>query len=376
MADSPTNTVPTAAGTNAPDTLNTNTPATSKFRDPQDGWVDVSGFLDTAYGFLPMAAPITEPAVGYGAAGGLLFIDRPENDTNGFNRPNMAMVGGLGTENGTGALLSGYRGSWFDDKLETRTFFAYGSINLKFYGIGDGPLNDDPVPYTLRPIGGLFDVRYRLGNSPFQVGMEYRAAATSVTFDGPLPAQVTSSELDSRIAALRPTVTYDTRDNIFTPNKGIYAQAGVGVYNGVFGSDWNFEKVDLSGIFYTPLADTVTLGWKVETKWSFGESPFYTKPSIDLRGVTAMRYMGDYVADEELELRWQFWRRFSLVGFTGLGAAWNDFAKYQDQLKVVSGGVGFRYEIARRYGLHMGMDVAFGPNQPAIYVQVGSAWFR
>ena len=42
-----------------------------------DGWFDLSDFLDEKYGFLPLLVPITEPAVGYGAAGGLAFIDKP-----------------------------------------------------------------------------------------------------------------------------------------------------------------------------------------------------------------------------------------------------------------------------------------------------------
>jgi len=29
-----------------------------------------------------------------------------------------------------------------------------------------------------------------------------------------------------------------------------------------------------------------------------------------------------------------------------------------------------------RNGLHMGLDVAFGPDEPAIYIQFGSAWLR
>jgi hypothetical protein len=38
-----------------------------------DGWPDVSGFLSEKYGFLPLAFPITEPAVGYGVSGGVAF---------------------------------------------------------------------------------------------------------------------------------------------------------------------------------------------------------------------------------------------------------------------------------------------------------------
>jgi hypothetical protein len=47
------------------------TNAPSKFRSAEDGWPDASGFLDEKYGFLPVVIPITEAAVGYGAAGGL-----------------------------------------------------------------------------------------------------------------------------------------------------------------------------------------------------------------------------------------------------------------------------------------------------------------
>jgi hypothetical protein len=75
-------------------------------------------------------------------------------------------------------------------------------------------------------------------------------------------------------------------------------------------------------------------------------------------------------------LRWQFFNRFSIVGFSGYGAAWNDFERYDKTLTAWTGGVGFRYELARKYGLHMGLDVAFGPDAPIIYVQFGSAWMR
>lgn len=38
--------------------------------------------------------------------------------------------------------------------------------------------------------------------------------------------------------------------------------------------------------------------------------------------------------------------------------------------------VGFRYLVARRYGLHMGLDVAGGPNSTVFYVVFGSAWLH
>src|SRR3954468_17175536 len=49
------------------------------FHDPDDGAFDVSNFLSTRVGFLPIAMPITEPAVGYGLSLGLTFLhDTPQ----------------------------------------------------------------------------------------------------------------------------------------------------------------------------------------------------------------------------------------------------------------------------------------------------------
>lgn len=107
-----------------------------------------------------------------------------------------------------------------------------------------------------------------------------------------------------------------------------------------------------------------------------GDGPFYLRPFLYLRGATIMRYQGEETPQIETEFRWQFWKRFSLVGFVGGGAAWNDFERLDDTQTVVTGGAGFRYEIARRHGIHMGLDVAFGPDNTALYVQVGSTWAR
>jgi hypothetical protein len=89
-----------------------------------------------------------------------------------------------------------------------------------------------------------------------------------------------------------------------------------------------------------------------------------------------MRYQGEEVAQLEAELRWQFWGRWSVLGFAGAGNAWTGFEKVDNTQGVVSGGGGFRYELAQTYGIHMGVDVAFSRDTAAFYVQTGSAWMR
>jgi hypothetical protein len=351
----------------------------SKFRSGDDGWLDVSGFLDERYGFMPLVIPITEPAVGYGAAGGLTFIDKPLGEAQaGFGRPNITVVGGLGTENGTWGAMAGNMHHWLDDRLQTLVGVIRASVNLDFRGIGqNGALQDHPLTYNLEPSGGMAQARVRLGQSYVWAGLSYALATTQVKFDAPaLTPGLPDFQRESRVGGLTPSLTYDSRDNIFTPTRGTYAEAGAGLFSQALGGDSEFQRVNLTAMHFLPLHPRLTLGVRGDAVFSYGDAPFYMRPFIFLRGVPVMRYQGEETAQVEAELRWQFWKRLSLIGFVGAGGAWNDFERFDDSVTVVTGGTGFRYEIARKYGLHMGLDVAFGPDTTAIYVQFGSAWAR
>ena len=148
------------------------------------------------------------------------------------------------------------------------------------------------------------------------------------------------------------------------------------MFDEAFGGDDSFQRIALTYIGYRPCQPALTLGVRGGVTFSFDDVPFYLRPFINLRGAPILRYQGEHAAEVETELRWQFWRRFSLVGFAGFGAAWNDLEQFDDSVTVTTGGTGFRYEIARKYGIHAGLDVAFGPDETAIYVQFGSAWAR
>lgn len=353
--------------------------APSNLRSAEDGGFDLSSFLDEKYGFLPIVMPITEPAVGYGAAGGLAFVSKPlGGEEAGFGRPNISMVGGFGTENGSWGTAAGDLRYWLEDRLQTLAGVVYSSVNLDFYGVGDNPvLANSPLRYNLEPVGGLLQGKYRLSRSPVWAGISYAGASTRVSFEAPAGAPgLPDYQSESSVAGLTPSLTYDSRDNIFTPTRGTYVEATAGLFFEALGSDADFQRAQIIGMHFVPLHPRLFLGVRGQVAASFGDAPFYLRPFIYLRGAPAMRYQGEEMAQVEAELRWQFWKRFSVVGFVGGGAVWNDFEQFSSTTSVLTGGAGFRYELARKYGIHMGLDVAFGPDNSAIYLQVGSAWMR
>ncbi len=350
----------------------------SKLRDPVDGQFDVSGFLDTAYGFIPIVMPITEPAIGYGAGVGLVFIDKPKTEEGKYARPNISAVGGFGTENGTKGGFAVDSRYWLDGKLQTLAGVLSASVNLDYYGQGENSaLRDHPLRYNLKPVGGGLIAKTQLGQSRYFAGLGYGFAKVDVSFTAPPSTPgLPSFDRQTKIGALMPSIAYDTRDNIFTPTKGWFAEASASLASDTIGSDHNFQKLSGIAIYYAPLAEKLSLGVRGDVEAAYGDTPFYLLPSVTLRGVPALSVIGDDMAQLEAELRWQCWGRWSLVGFGGVGAVWSDSSVGHRERTVGTIGTGIRYEIARKYGLHMGLDIAFGPDDPAIYIQFGSAWMR
>jgi len=348
-------------------------PAPSKFTSPDDGWIDLSGFLASRYGFLPIASPITEPAVGLGVAAGLAFMSAPMAS----GRPNITGIGGLGTENGTKGAFAGDIRYWRDHRVQTIAKVVYASVSLDFYGIGhDSVLADNPLRYNLEPTGASFETKLRLGMSSVWVGASYAYAQTSVRFDAPegTPGRPAITR-ESNVGGLTPSLTVDTRDNMFTPTRGTYVEGRADIFSANLGGDDDFQRLRAVGMQFVPLPRRVFLGIRGEAAATFGDAPFYLRPFIYQRGVPAMRYQGDHLVQIETEVRWQFWKRISAVVFAGGGKTWAGSDRDRSD-QAAAGGLGFRYELARAYGIHVGADFAYGPAGHAFYIQVGSAWAK
>ena len=66
--------------------------------------------------------------------------------------------------------------------------------------------------------------------------------------------------------------------------------------------------------------------------------------------------------------------RPTIAVFAGAGKATTVEAFNTEDDTVVAGGAGFRYRIARKLGMQVGIDVARGPEETAFYLTFGSAW--
>lgn len=351
--------------------------------DPSDGMPDMSNYLrENRYGFLPVPVVITEPAIGYG--GGLfgLFLHDTGQPQNGDpSEPHvpaaMSALGGGGTQNGTWFAGGGHRHTWNDDHIRYLVAAGYADINLDIYsgdiaGFGSGK----GISTTTRGYGGMQKLLFRVADTPVFVGASQFWANMKISADNRLIDRAFQRVLGdaSTTSGAGLVAEYDSTDNFFYPRKGLSLTGEYQFYTNFLGGDYRYDVLTVDGRYFLPLGADFTLvmaGNYQSLSRHDKHLPPMARPYINLRGISRYRYQGDYVGTVQTQLEWQMTPRWIVQAFTGAGSAAKTAGELYGQTEVAWGG-GFRYLIARQFGLYTGVDVAFSDNEQAVYFNLGA----
>jgi hypothetical protein len=355
----------------------------SLFRDPEDGKLDASAWLLERKGFLPVPIIITEPAVGYGAGAVLLFFRESigeavtlAKESGRLTPPDIYGAAFAATENGTKVAGAFGMVTFAEQLWRWRGALGHPDVNLDFYGAnGTDSTRDFKIGYNVEGWISTQQVMRRLGESDNFIGARWIYLDLDTRFDASLPEPVLPPGGRAvRSSGLGLTFEHDSRDNFFTPSSGWKGYLESMFYSPDIGSDNTYETYRAYAFGYLPLQKSFILGVRLDGRAARGDVPFYQLPFIELRGIPAARYQDQNAGVAEMELRWNATPRWALIGFLGAGRAWGFRTGFDDADTVTSYGMGFRYLIARRLGIYMGVDIAKGPEETALYVQAGSAW--
>jgi hypothetical protein len=352
------------------------------FKDPEDGAIDLSQFLLEAHGVLPVLIPITEPAVGYGGGAALLYFHNRKKKYSTYVPPDVSGMAGFYTENKTWGAGAFHRHIFGENRVRTLTAVFKPDVQLDYYGNNNPILRENPVGIRLDSWVVLQKAEVRLGESKWYAGATYTYFSTEVSFDT-LPGRPLINDIlkrlntSSRISAIRPGMAYDSRDNAFTPTRGLLGEVTLNISSEWLGSSDNFSTLHTDLFGYLPVTDRLGSAWRFEGSYLLGDAPFYAYPFISLRGIPAMQYQGNNTLVAETEWTYNLYKRWSLLGFTGVGNAHPDFGSFGEGDWAWNLGTGFRYKIARLLGVNMGMDFAWGNGEEfAFYVVFGTSWLR
>ncbi|MEN8247414.1 MAG: hypothetical protein ABFS32_00650 [Bacteroidota bacterium] len=349
----------------------------SLFIDTLDNAFDVSHFLLDLHGLLPVVSPITEPAVGYGATVALMYFIPKKDKKARFQMPDIVTAMGGLTQNNTWFAGGGYIGFWKDDRVRYRAMAGYADVNLKYYGTGNSFLGENPASFSINSYVILQQVIARLGESNFFIGGKYLFMKTNVSAfeDSKLPF-VRPLDFDLTSSGVSFITEYEKYDNVLSPSEGLRVHLRYHQNIELIGSDRNYGRLTFFSLFYIPVTDRWVPGFRFESLLTTGDPPFYAKPFVGLRGVPAMRYQGELTVLAETEHSFSLTNRWSLIGFAGVGTAYDNLTDMNHGDIAWNAGGGFRYLMARLLGIKMGVDVARGPEDWAFYVVFGSSWMR
>jgi hypothetical protein len=216
---------------------------------------------------------------------------------------------------------------------------------------------------------------WRRAHSKFWVGAQliYFDATASLDSDG-LPSQFDRLNGDVTSTGLGAVLSYDSRDNIFTPTRGLQSEWYVREHWGEFGRDFEYQQVDAKNRWYFQPGSRWVVGWRFDVNFTSGDVPFYALPSINQRGIAKARYQGETVVATELEARYDIDGRWFGVAFGGVGRAMDSLHDIGSAPDRWAGGAGIRYLMVRALGMHVGIDVARGPEEWTFYIQTGNGW--
>ncbi|WP_105254380.1 BamA/TamA family outer membrane protein [Pseudoalteromonas sp. T1lg75] len=345
--------------------------------------------------FLPVPTIITEPAVGAGLGlAGLFFHDSKSNqDKATTDTPIMpsgiSVIGGAYTSNHSHLVALGHLAFWRNDTLRYRGAVGYGDINLDFYSLGKLQLSE-PLKLNLRgpALIQTLSARWRDSNWFFGAKQLYRHVDISLAesplhaFEGRWVEEVNHAfeqiELENNTSGLGLVAEYDSTDSPFNPELGYNYNLEYMIFDSALGSDSDYHSYIFSALNYWHLTNKARVALRLDyegvSNRGSGNLPVYVLPYIDLRGIAKSRYQGEDIVVAEMELGYHLTDRWKLIAFSGLGRAANGWDKMSAASSKTTLGTGFRYLVSPRYGFRMGIDVAHGPEENAIYIQAGSSW--
>lgn len=352
------------------------------FKDSLDHKIDLSDWVIKSKGFIPIPYLITEPALG-GIGGALVpvFIkpNTPYLDSIDGRlvktraKPNLLALGGAYTANGTWLVAGGTAGTIKKWRANYRFGGGYANVNMNFYHTFQNG-KEGSFEFNIKTVPVYAQFTKQIGLSSWYAGLDYLFLNTVLGNTNPLFN--TPKEVNSSVSKLGLVFDYDKRDNVFTPDKGFRWSTTFAGSDEIIGSDYGFTTLASSAFCYVPVSKQLISGFRAEYQQIWGDSPFYLKPYIVMRGIPIMRYQGDITALVETEWRWDFTNRHSLVTFGGAAKAISDGDTFQESSWRVSGGVGWRYLLARKLKLRAGIDIARGPEEWAYYIVFGTNWIK
>ena len=323
---------------------------------------------------LPVVFYTPETHVAYGVLGVCLF------KTDSIARTSNIDFAVIHTQNAQTLIEPTYTIFTKREKYLIRGMLLYTKFPELYYGIGNQSTSaqEELISYKSLRAYNRFLRQVKRG---WFVGLQqqyFKTFDVKRSSDRQLPAQTLIGGLGSVVNGLGIASVVDTRDNIYSPVRGWYADASFMEYGKLLGSEFGFTNYLFDIRHYRSLSPKTVLAGQFYLNMNIGEVPFKQAATLGgsmlLRGYYNGRYRDNNALIMQTELRHRFFGRVGGVIFAGVGDVAHRPGDFDMKDLKPTGGMGLRYLISQKEHLNIRIDAAVGNNTHGFYVNISEAF--
>ena len=259
--------------------------------------------------------------------------------------------------------------------------FSYSSFPDDFWGLGKRAPDSNEESYKFKQYYIYLHPQFRIGKHLF-LGTVFefqRVFDIEYTAGGLFDQQNVLGRYGYHIAGLGLSLTYDTRNNAFWPDKGSMFQFWFDHFAPALGSDYQYTNYVIDLRRFIRVYKQQVLALQAYGSFNQGEVPLRSLAFLgganSMRGYYAGRYRDKNAGILQAEYRIPLWWRIGAVGFADMGNVGPDVKDVNLEHFKYSYGGGLRIALnqAEKLNLRLDYGLAKGHSQ-GFYLQLGEAF--
>jgi outer membrane protein assembly factor BamA len=258
---------------------------------------------------------------------------------------------------------------------------SYSSFPDNFWGLGKHAPSSNKESYKFKQYYVYLHPQRRIGGNLF-LGVLYeyqRVFDVDYRTDGLFDQQDVAGRFGYHVSGFGLSLTYDTRNNAFAPDKGVMLQFYFDHFTSIFGSDYQYTNYVIDLRRFLRIYKRQVLALQVFGSFNAGEVPLrslaYLGGANTMRGYYAGRYRDKNAAVIQAEYRIPLFWRIGAVGFADVGNVGPQLTDINLHYFKYSYGGGLRIALnqSERLNLRLDYGIAKGSSQ-GFYLQLGEAF--
>jgi outer membrane protein assembly factor BamA len=266
---------------------------------------------------------------------------------------------------------------------DNNRYYTYGEVgyfkyNYLYYGIGNQVITPEPFAVTFPRIKlNLF----KKIHPNIYAGLRYQYedyAITKTILNGELAKNTVPGTPRSRTSGVGLGLLYDTRDMVFFPSKGIFADFSFFNNSSFWGGNTRFNRLSADISAYKKIKHHTVWVNHVFGSFIWGKAPF--NMLSEMGGAKKLRgYFQGQLRDQnallvQSEARFDIYKRLGGVVFGSTGWLGNQSDVIRFNHTKYSYGAGLRFTLNTKEHLNIRLDYALGKDVRNFYLTIGEAF--